>query len=146
MCENGASEIIISGKLSSESNIIRTYKYSPKGNSNEYSYEEILEKGGDFYCIGKGATKANELIQQIQQPTRNDFLNILDTLIKDDDLTSVGGNIQYGTFIDDKFCIHNVVEHSNGETYYWRGGIDLLKSYDKKDYSINLPYIFKQKN
>lgn len=144
MFEKGASEIIVSGKLSSESSIIRTYKYSPEGSSNEYSHEEILEKDGDFYCIGKGASKANELIQQIKQPTRNDFLNILDTLIKDDDLISVGGNIQYGIFIGDKFCIHNVVEHSNGETSYWRGGIDLLKFYDTEDYSINLPYIFKQ--
>ncbi|NOT11990.1 MAG: hypothetical protein HOP23_09195 [Methylococcaceae bacterium] len=57
-------------------------------------------------------------------PGLHDYFNILKTVIADTNVPSVGGNIQYGQFKDNRFIVHGVYDFGP-PVHYWKSVLDL---------------------
>ena len=118
--KNGTASIILAGKCPEEG-IVRAFSLTTD-KKNNYSLNEILTGGNNYYAVGSGKQKADALIPD--NPTNMDYLKVLKTVIDDKNLEAVGGNIQYGKFQDAIFRTYGISEF-NGEGHYWRGVLDL---------------------
>lgn len=56
------------------------------------------------------------------------MLSALQTVIDDPSVGSVGGNIQYGAFQEEKFVVSGIAVITGGQVHYWRGPLDLNSS------------------
>ncbi|NOT10950.1 MAG: hypothetical protein HOP23_03800 [Methylococcaceae bacterium] len=57
-------------------------------------------------------------------PSLHDYFNILKAVIADANVPSVGGNIQYGQFKDNRFIVHGVYQFGP-PVHHWRSVLDL---------------------
>lgn len=111
--EDGLATFIISGYCPQTENI-RTFKFTPEITTYPINtkYEEILKNDEEIDFLGSGAEKAKELYDNGQ---KNIFYIIRD-IINDDNIKTVGGPIQYGSFDNNNdFRIYGVLEHSKDE-------------------------------
>lgn len=97
-------------------------------------YREVLKAHEDMEFLGSGTEDARKLHPKVY---RNPF-KILRSVILNERVPSVGGNVQFGKFIDDEFKIFGVVQYSVGESglaiaHHNLRGIELYKG----DFSTN---------
>jgi hypothetical protein len=71
---------------------------------------------------GSSSSAANALLPQ--NPSNGDYLKVLKTVIDDQNIPTVGGNIQFGSFAGRSFKVFGIAELGTG-VHYWRGPIDL---------------------
>jgi hypothetical protein len=90
---------------------------------NERHKSEVLACGENIEIFGSGRGAALKLIKN--GATERDIVKSLQAVIEDPDVPSVGGNIQYGSFLDSKFRPVGVMKISNRGMHYWRGSLDL---------------------
>lgn len=116
---NGIASILIGGYCTKKK-AVRVFHLS----TDPYFYHTINEVLTDrnHFFVGSGARQAEDDLPQ--NPTNTDYLNILKSVINDDSLPTVGGNIQYGCFKGASFVVHGMYEHAEGG-HYWRGALDL---------------------
>lgn len=97
----------------------KLYKFSPKEapkyeDISEYLKEEINLDAQTILLGDKIAKqKAEELLNKINADYTH--YHLLREIIKDENIPTVGGNIQIGYFDIDKFTTHGIVEHSSFE-------------------------------
>lgn len=105
------------------------------------SMREILTSCSDIEIAGTGKTAATALLSS--PITRNHILYVLQCVIDDDDVQSVGGNIQFGSFRGSKFQPCGVAKTHAGDVHYWRGPLDLNASPFEPGAGLtpNFPYL-----
>lgn len=106
------AELFLGGYCSFE-NKIKIYKYAFNPADSIFSCEEILSNDG-IELLGSGSVKANEILADNQNINR---FKLLKEVINDTNVSSVGGNIQYGTFKKNDFLVKGVQDYeldSNG--------------------------------
>lgn len=126
----GIAEIFIAGKCPTE-NLFKAFKFTTDQQNNKHSYSEVLKEEGEYIFSGTGSSKAEELIDG-QLINSASLLQVLKKTIDDQQVPSVGGNIQYGTFKVCNFITYGIVEciEDDGVNVikYWRGPLDLNSS------------------
>lgn len=115
---NGRASILIGGMCRDQKRV-RVFHFSTD-NQNRHNIEEVLT--GKPHCfVGSGSAAEDDVPQH---PDDSDYLNVLRSVIQDDNVPTVGGHIQYGCFKGDRFTVYGVFEL--GDTaHYWRGALDL---------------------
>jgi hypothetical protein len=88
---------------------------------------EVLNNDGEHEIFGSGATAANALLNNVTNANQHDYFSIIQTVIDDDNIPDVGGNIQYGHFKNQNFQPVGVASLSASDkgVNYWRGPLDL---------------------
>ena len=85
---------------------------------------EVLLNPGYMEVMGSGKAEAERLLMT-QQLNPHTIFTALKSVIENDAIPSVGGNIQYGDLDGNRFRPHGVVEIKDGRVHYWRGPLDL---------------------
>jgi len=137
MGPNGRATILIGG-MCSQKKMIRVFQLSTD-DYNNHTLAEVLTNGAPV-IIGTGATAAIADIPE--SPADVDYFNVLRSIIDDENIPTVGGNIQYGCFDEEKFTVHGLL--GLGENpHYWRGGLDLNSDIfmNSTDFVPALPYL-----
>lgn len=108
---------------------------------------EVLQNAGDIEIFGSGANKAEKLLAKVDKPNQHDYFSTMESVINDENITDVGGNIQYGHFTNSSFQPVGVASLSGSDNgvSYWRGPLDLNGSdFDQANGLIPLfPYLDK---
>jgi hypothetical protein len=130
---------------------VKVYKISLSNNKNAYRaiVDEVLKKNNDLIVLGSGTTKANEIIAKKNINPGNKLLKVLRDVCKDNSVPSVGGNIQYGHFVNGSFEIKGVADYeidanSDLEYIYTYRGTVLYKNKHKMnddDFHISCTFI-----
>ncbi len=107
--EKGRAEIFLSGSMEEDNGDLITYKFSTDS-ENKSSSEEVLKNNDEYLLSGTGSIQAEKLLSKIKSPSTNDYLSVLMAIINDDNFDDVGGEVQYGTFVNGEFIIYQVVE------------------------------------
>ncbi len=159
--EKGISEFFLTGSLPNDDNA-QTYRFSTDKKTNIHNHEEILLNDEDIVFSGSGKSKAEELYKQ-KSPYSKNAMTILNEVILDDEVPSVGGNIQYGKLSNGTFKTYGVTEivsyTESGEKtakrneavetkiHYWRGCLDLNSpAFEEKAGEFILSYQYLKKN
>jgi len=125
LAHNGRADIIIGG-LCPAMDVVRVFHFSTDSQNN-HSKIEILTQDNSEQFLGTGKISAENDLPK--NPSNIDYLNILESIIDDTSIDSVGGNIQYGEFRGNQFVVFGVLKFSKPEfdikAHYWRGAIDL---------------------
>jgi hypothetical protein len=124
---NGVVNVIVTGYCHStmipEAYLIETNM------QNQSSIRPILLAGGaQFELLGNGAKAAREFLSTITMPSREHFLNALQSVIDDPNTAGVGGHIVYGCTGEATFTTFGVSEVNNGDVSYWRAGLNFNDS------------------
>lgn len=128
--EGGISEVLFTG-FCPELKENKISKFFSKLGEDEtiqfYSKEAQIEDNKFIYL---GDSKAIELAEKLKHKIKYPYteFHLLDEIIKDENIPSVGGCIQYGCIVADKFRTYGIVDHelftpqNNTETYteYYR--------------------------
>lgn len=161
--EKGISEFFLTGLLPND-DTAKTYCFSTDPKTNIHTYKEILLNEGEVIFSGTGKVKAEEIKKQKNKYYKSE-LSILADVIFDDDVPSVGGNIQYGRLTNCTFKtygVHEIVSYTEsgertGKTnevaetkvHYWRGCLDLNSpefSEDAGEFILSYQYLDKPQN
>ena len=118
---NGRASILIGG-MCRDHKRVRVFHFSTDSQNEHHVEEVITDKPHIFVGSGSGAEG-----DVPQRPTDSDYLNVLRSVIEDNNVPTVGGHIQYGCFEGDRFTVYGVVEFA-GDFHYWRGALDLNSS------------------
>jgi len=96
---------------------------------NQRHKREVLKENGDMEIFGCGKDAARKLMPS--GATELDIIDVLKRVINDYSVSTVGGNIQYGSFAGARFQPAGIAELSDrnerGDSvaHYWRGPLDL---------------------
>ncbi len=127
IADKGRADILIGG-FCQEKQVIRVFRFSTD-QQNQHCCKEVLQTL-TYELLGSGAGAAQA--DMPQSPTHSDYFDVLKSVINDPAIDSVGGNVQYGRFKDDRFVVHGVYE-IGPPPHYWRGGLDM----NSKDFLAN---------
>lgn len=143
----GLCQIILGGYCPAQ-NKIRIFKYSVNiGQEVTPTLNEILVDGGiEFF--GSGKSKA----QEIYNANKNiEPLHIIRDVIKQKQVSTVGGGLQYGEFVINNFKVYGVVDfelnedESFNEYLYTLRSINLYKNeFERGDDGFHIAYTFKE--
>lgn len=112
MFENGRYEFFLTGYCPRE-NSLRAAKFSftHEDGMAKGSFSEILRNEQSYEAMGSGTL---EFKQRVGAVTFRDILLTLNSIIDDKRVNSVGGDIQYGSFDEDKnFSISGLIRQSD---------------------------------
>lgn len=88
------------------------------------SLTEVLVEPNSIVVMGSGTIEAERLLAgQLLSPKT--IFGVLQSVIDNPYVNTVGGHIQYGDLDGNRFRPHGVSEIRNGQVHYWRGMIDL---------------------
>ena len=96
---------------------------------NVTNKSEVLTEDADMVIFGSGETAARLLMPNGAR--ERDIIGVLQHVIDDSSVPTVGGNIQYGSFVGSKFQPAGIAKLGDGdefgdrEVHYWRGSLDL---------------------
>lgn len=111
MFENGRYEFFLTGYCPKEK-FLRAAKFSFEHENGEAkgSFVEILQQDQSYEAIGSGAAEFKRLNTNV---SLRDILLVLNAIIDDQTVQSVGGDIQYGSFQKDRdFSISGIIRLS----------------------------------
>jgi hypothetical protein len=103
---------------------LRAFKIEHDGATNVQTINEVLKGIGGIEIYGSGAAAGRAAFGDKLLSSKG-ALDALQEVIEDQNEQSVGGNIQYGSFISSTFVIKGVAVQMDGQIHYWRGPIDL---------------------
>lgn len=145
---NGICELILAGYCPIQ-NKVRIFKFSCDTSNYPIRpfHEEILvDNGIEFF--GSGKTEATTIYTK---NTTLSPLHIVRQVIKDGNVDSVGGGLQYGEFVINNFTIYGVEDYelnTDGtfkEYLYTLRGINLYKDeFQRADDEFHVAYTFKR--
>lgn len=121
MFENGRTCIVFGGYCANQHKL-RAFRMETDM-QNQRHISEVLTGDTDMEIFGCGESAARKLMPN--KAKERDIINVLQAVIDDPNVTSVGGNIQYGSFSYSKFRPVGVAKISNNGVHYWRGSLDL---------------------
>lgn len=146
--QHGICELILQGYCPIE-NKIRIFKFSCDTSNYPIQpfFEEILNDNGiEFF--GSGKTEAENIYTNDNSLSP---LHIIRKVIKDANIESVGGGLQYGEFVINNFKIFGVEDYqlNNDGTFkeylYTLRGINLYKDeFERQDDGFHVAYQFKR--
>ncbi|MEO8559954.1 MAG: hypothetical protein ABI439_12880 [Rhodospirillales bacterium] len=130
LAKNGLTCIVFSGYCQ-KAEKLRTFRMETNI-SNQSSINEILLEN-TFEVIGSGAEPAKKLLPSAKI-SQADAINALKNIIEDKSIADVGGHIQYGSFINNRFQPAGVASVDDDDLInYWRGPFDLNAAYFNND-------------
>ncbi|TGP40554.1 hypothetical protein EN871_27735 [bacterium M00.F.Ca.ET.228.01.1.1] len=97
--DKGQAAVMFSG-FCVESRRERAFLFKPSlKTANEYEFSNILETDGQYEFLGSGAKAGKRLLGATSQPVTTSLLiEVLEAVIEDDKVDSVGGNVRVGGF------------------------------------------------
>jgi hypothetical protein len=119
IAEHGRADMLIGG-FCQKAKCIRVFRFSTD-DQNQHSCREVLADL-PYELVGSGTNAAARDIPQ--DPTEQDYLNVLTSVIADPSIDSVGGNLQYGRFKGVQFVVHAIYDFGP-PVHHWRCGLDL---------------------
>ena len=145
---NGICELILAGYCPIQ-NKVRIFKFSCDTSTYPIRpfHEEILIADGiEFF--GSGKTEANDIYTQHINLSP---LHIIKQVIKDGNVETVGGGLQYGEFVINNFTIYGVENYELNddgtfkEYLYTLRGINLYKDeFERDEDGFHVAYKFKR--
>ena len=90
---------------------------------NQRHKREILINDTDVEIFGTEQSAA--LTRLRSGATERDIIAAIQAVIDDPAVTSVGGNIQYGSFLGTSFQPRGIAKLDDTGVHYWRGTLDL---------------------
>jgi hypothetical protein len=127
ICENGCTSFVFAGFCATQ-NKLRAFRMETDKQNKHHIYE-VLTKDTDLEIFGSGAPAARLLIKNGAR--ERDIIDVIQRVIDASSVPSVGGNIQYGSFVGTKFQPAGVAKLSDRDelgasgVHYWRGPLDL---------------------
>ncbi|MEN3324820.1 hypothetical protein VP395_13865 [Mariniflexile soesokkakense] len=148
LLKNGVCELLLGGYCP-EKNKIKVFHYSLEILEDRTipKFEEILENDNSILFYGSGKKSAEIVYNQNKNTIP---LKILREIVKDENITSVGGGLQYGAFENRNFNIFGIEDYSlnrNGsfkEYLLTLRGITLYKGefeIDMNDFHISYNFL-----
>ena len=137
---NGACIFYLIGYCEREHEM-QMYKIGCKVNKTGDGYDIFKEKcfadtlyeldgSGASFLSNKG--DINSIVQDFyKEDPMYGPLNLLQSIIDDDDCKSVGGAIQYAKCTPTGSSIYSMLKNNDGNFFYLRGGVDLNKLIDE---------------
>lgn len=120
MFEKGQTKIVFAGYCECQKRL-RAFSME-RDRDNQFSFEEILKDCAGHEIFGSGSAAAIKLLGG-DPMSEKVAIRILQSVIDDDNVKDVGGNIQYGRFNGKEFQPYGVARI--GDTvHYWRGPLD----------------------
>jgi hypothetical protein len=125
--EQGRTCIVFAGYCATQ-NKLRAFRIETD-TQNQRHKSEVLVNDGEMEIFGSGAAAARKLIPNGAR--EREIIGVLQVVIDDHSVPSVGGNIQYGSFAGSKFQPAGVAKLSDKDelgysgVHYWRGPLDL---------------------
>ncbi|MGP0104337.1 hypothetical protein [Rhodoblastus sp.] len=125
--EQGRTCIVFGGHCVIQ-NKLRAFRIETD-DQNQRHKREILTGNTDVEIFGSGDDAAHKLMPS--GATERDSIDVLQRVINDSSVPTVGGNIQYGSFAGSKFQPAGIAklgdrdEFGHREVHYWRGPMDL---------------------
>lgn len=137
---NGACIFYLIGYCEREHEM-QMYKIGCRVNENGNGYDIFKEKcfvDTSYELDGSGAgflSKKGDVDSIVKsfynEDSRYGLLNLLQSIIDDDDCKSVGGAIQYAKCTPTGPSIYSMLKNNDGNVFYLRGGVDLNKLIDE---------------
>jgi len=127
ICERGCTSFVFAGFCATQ-NKLRAFRMKTD-EQNQRQESELLINDGEMEIFGSGATAARKLMPNGAR--EREIIGVLQAVIDDASVPSVGGNIQYGSFVGSKFQPAGVAKLSDRDelgdsgVHYWRGPLDL---------------------
>ena len=134
--EGGISELLLAGHCLL-TNEFKLYKFSPtiKDQMVDYEKKEIkLIELPVFLGDNSAKVKANSLLSNLSNEYT--YLHLLRDVIRDEEVRTVGGNIQIGQFKAERFKTLGIVEYSLLEAE--DGYLEVKDEFKFKGFSLNL--------
>jgi hypothetical protein len=127
--KHGCTCIVFAGHCAKQ-NKLRAFRIETDAQSQRHK-SEVLTGNTDMEIFGSpaGETAARSLMPKGAR--ERDIIEVLQRVIDDSSVPSVGGNIQYGSFAGSKFQPAGIAklgdadEFGHSEVHYWRGSLDL---------------------
>ncbi len=134
--QDGLSEVLLGGYCPSSGNL-KFYKFSPKFEPDELlnfeKHEIQITEQPTFIGDSSAKQKANSLLPKLGQDYS--VFHLLREVINDDDVTTVGGNIQAGLFRPNTFKTYGIAEYSTYTDEY--GYLQVKDSYNFRGLSLD---------
>jgi len=135
--ERGAAEVLLGGYCF-VTNEFKLYKFYPKpllpGHEVEFEKQEIpLERQTIFLGDNMATAKAMSLLPNVSN--KFSHFHLLREIIKDSNITTVGGNIQAGLFRPNTFKTYGIVEYGVYEDDY--GMLSVKDNYKFRGLSLD---------
>ncbi|MCF2496120.1 hypothetical protein [Dyadobacter chenhuakuii] len=128
--ERGVSEVFFTGVCPETGEINLSKFYSQIGQEGilEFKREDIKLENNQLIYLGDASAieMAEKLKMKIKYPYTE--FHLLDEIIKDENISTVGGCIQYGCIVADKFRTYGIVDH---ELYMPQDETETHKEYFK---------------
>jgi len=127
MDKNGCTCIVFGGHCAIQ-NKLRAFRIETDDQKQRHK-SEVLTGNTDMEIFGSGGHAARK--QMPERATERDIIDVLQRVIDDPTVPSVGGNIQYGSFAGSKFQPAGIAklgdadEFGHCDVHYWRGSLDL---------------------
>lgn len=107
------TELILAGYCPKEKSL-RAFRFETNLIKGKYEImlDEVLFESGEYELLGDEIDKTINLIDKLGDNISNiDYLEVLCNIIKDQEIKSVGGNLQYGYFNRLNFQITGIVDY-----------------------------------
>jgi hypothetical protein len=122
MLENGRTCIVFGGCCAIQKKL-RAFRIETDTQNQQRKSEVLTDTDMEIFGEGKAAAAARKLMPpEAKEPQ---IVEVLQSVIDDPNVPSVGGNIQYGSFFGSRFQPHGVAKITDGEAHYWRASLDL---------------------
>jgi len=121
LLEKGRTCIVFGGYCAVQKKL-RAFRIETDAQNQRHKSEVLTDYTG-MEIFGSGEDAARKLMPpEAKEP---DIIRVLQAVIDDPDVASVGGNIQYGSFFGSRFQPYGVAKISDDGVHYWRGSLDL---------------------
>ncbi len=127
ICGQGRTCIVFGGYCAVQ-NKLRAFRMETDEHNQRRMYE-VLTKDADIEIFGSGETSARSLMPEVAG--EREIIEVLQRVIDDPSVASVGGNIQYGSFAGSRFQpvgiakLGDADEFGHRGVHYWRGSMDI---------------------
>lgn len=138
------------GGFCPENEKVMIYKFEilDRGTHFEAVWHEVLTNENAMEIMGSGRRCAQELIAAREISPGNNLLKVLRDVCKDNNVPSVGGNLQYGHFVNNNFEIKGIEDYAidgddNLEYIYAYRGTKLYRDkFEASDIDFLIAYTF----
>jgi hypothetical protein len=119
----GGRTCIVFGGCCAIQKKLRAFRIETDTQNQQRKSEVLTDTDMEIFGEGKAAAAARKLMPpEAKEPQ---IVEVLQSVIDDPNVPSVGGNIQYGSFFGSRFQPHGVAKITDGEAHYWRASLDL---------------------
>jgi len=136
--EQGLTRIVFAGYCATQQKL-RAFRIETDS-QNQRQKCEVLIGERDMEIFGSGGEAARSRMPS--GANESEIISVVQAVIDDPVVPSVGGNLQYGSFAGSKFRPMGVAKIGDSGVHYWRASLDLNgPDFDQADLLPNFPLL-----